>query len=207
MKAAVLIFLILPLSGCALFHKLPFIKSGNTTVTGPANPGKPATLATSEAGSVLPLPAGTTFTSTKIEAVPATLGPQGHPYQPARTVTEIRLTEPTELRTTEAHVNADTGTVDTTTVTHQQDLAASQPLLWAALACGAAGIFFIYIHYPTPAALCGGGAIICLVAWKVAQAPPWLWVGAAVCLAGAGALYLGHERGLNSPPTPTPPTK
>ncbi len=195
----IFIVLVLSLTGCSYFQKHGAIKSGDVSVVGVPDAGKSATLNTSQAGSVLPLPEGTTFTMTKFEAIPATLGPNGHPAIPARTVTEITLTKPTELRTTESHVQADTGTIDTSVAQHKQDLAASAPLLYAAILAGVAAVFFLYRAYPTPAAICGGASIVFMVAWKVAGAPVWLWVVGAIALAGAAFLYIGHERGLSTP--------
>lgn len=203
MKPTLAILALILLSGCQFFHRTPGIKSGDVTVTGVDNAGKPSTLNSDQSGSVLGLPAGTTFTSTKFEAIPATLGPQGHAYIPAHTVTEVHVTQPTELRTTESHVEANTGTVDTSTVTHKQDLEASQPLLYAAILSGLAAGFFVYRAYPTPAMCCGGAAIVFLIAWKATQAPPWLWAVGAVCIAGGVFLYLGHEKGLKATSTPT----
>lgn len=201
MKAALLLFC-LPLCGCSFLQRHGFIKAGNVVVEGFKDAGKPATLATSEAGSVMALPEGTTFVQTKFEATPFLMGANGQvsqAAQPARTVTEVHLTKPSELRTTESKVDANTGTVDTTLASHKADLAASEPLLYAAIVSGIAAMACLYFKYPTPAAMCGGAMLVFLVAWKVSSAPPWLWALGLVGLAAAAALWVGHERGLYTP--------
>lgn len=203
MKRLILIVMALGLTGCAYFQKRGAIKVGDASVTGVADAGKPATLNTSQAGSVLPLPEGTTFTLTKFEAIPATLGPNGHPAVPARTVTEIVLTKPTELRTTESRVQADTGTIDTTVAMKKINAAESRPLLYLAIVSVIAVGFFMYKDYKTPAGMSAFSAVAFFLAWKASGLPDWFWMLGVAGLVGGFFLYIGHERGLTTSTNPT----
>ncbi len=190
-----LIALCLLLAGC---HNAPAITAAGVTVTAPKDAGKPATLATSNASEVLPLPTGTRIVVTETEATKPILSPTGAvtaPAQPAVKVTEIVPGGPTEWRKTEATVAADTGVVDTTIATRKIDAAESRPLLYAALAAAAAAGFFVWAHYPTPAMACAVAAIVFFMAWKVSGLPSWFWAVGLLAAGVGAALYLGHERG------------
>lgn len=192
------LILVLLLSGCSYFQRHGFIKSGGATVAGLPDAGKPATLDTSAKGESLPLPAGSKVTVTKFEAsldLPAHDGLSAQKGEPAREVTEIVLAKDSVWQKQESSVKANTGTVDTSVRQHQQDLAASQPLLYASILAGVGAILCLYLKYPTPAAMCAGAAVVFLVAWKVSSAPTWLWVLGVVGLVSAAGLYFGHERG------------
>ena len=185
-------------SGCAqlAFWRKPSIKAGNVSVTGPQDAGKPATLATSESGESVALPVGSKVIVTKTEAVPAT--PQAK-AEPAKEVTEIIPSAPTVWTKKTETVHADTGTVDTTIAAKRIDSEESRPLLYASIACAAVAVFFVYIHYPTPAALAGAGSVIFFLAWKASGLPGWFWALGLVALAAGAALWLGHHRGLYEP--------
>lgn len=196
-------------AGCSLFHGPPKITAAGVTVQAPQDAGKPATLDSGTSVASLPIPAGSSLTVTKSDPVvasPATPDTPAQAAQPAKEVLEVKLAGPTEYRKTANTVKASTGTVDTTIAAHKIDAAEARPLLYAALASMLAAGFFIWRAYPTPAMICGGAAVVFLIAWKVADAPVWLWVVAAVGLGGAAFLYLGHERGEKAVvPSPTPP--
>ena len=193
--------MLLPFCGCTYFQKHGLIKAGGVEVAGVKDAGKPATLATEHKEESLAIPEGSKITVTKIEAVAPVLATKetpGQPAQPAKEVTEVILAKDSEWRRSAESVKADTGTVDTSVRQHEIDVASSQPLLYAAIASGLAAILCLYLKYPTPAAMCGGAALVFLVAWKVSNAPPWLWGLGACGIAAAVALYLGHERGLKA---------
>ncbi len=188
------------MSGCSLLPSR--IKSKLATVVAPKDAGKPATLDSGETVATLPVPAGSTLTVTKFEAVAPAVATPSTPAveaQPAKEVTEVKLSGPTEYRKTTQEIHANTGTVDQSIAAKRLNAAESRPLLYAAIgsliACG----FFIWRVYPTPAMICGAAAGVFLIAWKVTDAPTWLWVVGAVGIGGATFLYLGHERGLNTP--------
>ena len=201
MKWGAVIVCSLLLCGCGMIPAR--IKAGPVTVQGVRDAGKPATLATSEAGTVIPLPEGSKVTVTKYEPVAAT---QAAPAQPAKEVTEIVPSAPTEYRKQESTVKADTGTVDTSIAAKKIDSAESRPLLYASILCALAGAFFVYRAYPTPALCCGAASVVFFMAWKVSGLPDWFWAIGLVAVAGGAALYLGHNRGLYEPvPDDKPP--
>lgn len=192
--------LIVFLAGC--LHQRGSISSLGTTVTGVPDAGKPATLAQSDKGESLPIPAGSKVTVTKSEAlaaVPATKDIPAQKAEPAKEVTEVVLAKDTVWKKEETNVKADTGTVDTSVRQHEIDVSSAQPLLYASILSGLGAILCLYLKYPTPAAMCGGAAVVFLVAWKVSNAPSWLWGLGAIGLAAAAALYFGHEKGLSTP--------
>lgn len=194
MKWGAVIVCSLLLCGCGMIPAR--IKAGPVTVQGVKDAGKPATLATSEAGTVIPLPEGSKVTVTKYEPVAAT---QVAPAQPAKEVTEITPAGPTEYHKTESKVDAQTGTVDTSIAVKKIDSAESRPLLYASILCALAGAFFVYRAYPTPALCCGAASVVFFMAWKVSGLPDWFWAIGLVAVAGGAALYLGHNRGLYEP--------
>jgi len=199
---------VLIFSGCSMLHRSGAIKAGPVTVQGVADAGKPATLATSNAGTVIPLPAGSIVTVTKESAIAAT---QAAPAVAAKETTAIVPAGPTEYRKTEETVKADTGTVDTSIAARRIDAEESRPLLYAAIAAALAGGFFVYRAYPTPALCCGAASVVFFMAWKVSGLPSWFWAVGLAAMAGGAALYLGHKRGLYEPvptekPTATPPS-
>lgn len=193
---AIIIIACLMLPGCALFNRGGAIKSGGVTVQAQPDAGKPATLATAEAGTSMAIPAGSVVRVTQTEAQPAT---KDRPATPSTTVTEIVPSAHTEIRHTEKTVKADSGTVDTSIAMKKIDAAESRVLLYAALACVVAAGFFIWAQYPTPAMACGAGAIIFFLSWKLSDLPEWFYVAGAVVVAAGVAIYFGHKRGLYEP--------
>jgi hypothetical protein len=196
-------------SGCQAFKRGGRIKSAGTVVQGIPDAGKPATLATSNAGTTVPLAAGSTITVTRIDPVPATPATKDTPAvpaQPAKEVTVIVPSAPTEYHKTETTVKADTGTVDTTIATRKIDAAESRPLLYAAIVAALAAGFFVWASYPTPAIACGIASVVFFMAWKLSGLPDWFYVLGAVAAAVGVSIYLGHNRGLYEP-VPTKPNE
>ncbi len=206
MKFIMAITSLVLLSGCALFHGVPKIKVGGSTVTAPKDNGKPATLATTEAGTSVVLPAGSTVTVTKVEAVPAT---QTAAAQSAKEITTISPAGPTEYIHKEATVSAQTGTVDTSLASKRIDAEESRPLLYGAILAALAAGVFVYLHYPTPAICCGGASVVFFLAWKMSGLPDWFWALGLAGIAAGVAMYFAHERGLATTALPDkkPPTQ
>lgn len=182
--------------GCRLFPAR--ISAPGVSVVGVKDAGKAATLNSDTSVASLPIPEGSRLTVTKWEPVAWRAATQTSPEvqaQPAREVTEIVLSKPTEWRKNETRIAADTGTVDTTLAKHRIDVAENRYLLFAALGAAVAGGFFLYIKYPTPALMCGAASVVFFLAWKLSDLPDWFWV---VGVAGIGCgvfLWLGHRRG------------
>lgn len=173
-------------------------------MTAPNDPGKPATLNTADAKESLAIPAGSTVMVTKTEAAPAT---QTTPFQPAVEFTEVKLNGPTIWQKAKTEVAANTGTVDTSVAQKKIDVASREPLLFAAIAGVLGAIVFVYLHYPTPAMLCGAAAGLFFLAWKLSDLPPWIWALAAAAIAAGVGMYFAHERGLKTvSETPSPKT-
>ncbi len=185
------------LCGCAMFQKKGVIKSGGATVAAVADAGKPATLATSDGKESLAIPKDTTVTITEHEATPTA---------PAFKVTELHFNTPTEWQKFSQTVSANTGTVDTTVATKKLEVQAAQPLLYAAILGLLGAVVFVYLHYPTPAMLCGAASGLFFLAWRVSDLPSWIWAIAAAAIAAGAALYFGHERGLKTAITQPPVT-
>lgn len=189
------------LTSCAYFQKKGVIKSGAVSVAAVENTGKPATLATTDAKESIAIPKDTLVTITEHEATPTA---------PAFKVTELHFNSSTEWLKFRTDVAANTGTVDNSVALKKAEIAESRPLLYASIASLLACGFFLWRVYPTPALACGAAAVVFFLAWKVSGVPDWLWVLGACGLAGAVALYLGHERGekaavvAGTPITPAP---
>ncbi len=184
------------LSGCSLLPSRADIKIGDSKVKGPANPGTPATLATFNAGETLPLMAGSRVIITRFKAVagkPAANGQPAVEAQPEREVTEIIPAGDTQWQRTEARVQADTGTVDTSVAKHAIDAADRRWLLWAAIGCGIGGVVLRSLM-PAWAGLSNGlliGAALAFGAWKLSDIPSWMWAAAIGVMA---LLALGYKR-------------
>lgn len=182
-------------TGCALLPDKGKIKADGVTVTGPKNPGTPATVATATAGTTVPLPAGSTVTVTR-EEVPLPAGLQS-PASGLRTLpretTVITPAGPTEYRKQEATVRADTGTVDTSVAKHAADVAERRWLLWTAIACGIAGLV-VRSMLPAWPSLSNGlllAAVAAGLSWKLAEVPAWIWL----CILAVVALMIaGYKR-------------
>ncbi len=170
MKSIMAIVSLFLLSGCGWLG-VPKIKVGGSTVTAPKDVGKPATLATTEAGTSVVLPAGSTVTVTKVDAVPAT---QTAPAQSAKEITTISPAGPTEYVHKESTVAAQTGTVDTSVRTHEIDAEERRPLLYMAIGGVVAGIGFMYVRFQAIAVMCFIGAGAFFLAWRMAEISPWV---------------------------------
>lgn len=202
MKLLVLICLLL----CSCHQRGSINLPNGIEVLGVKDAGKPATLASSDRGESLPIPAGSTVTVTKSEALPATPAYKDIPAQkaePAKEVTAVILAKDTVWQKKETSVSANTGTVDTSIREHQIDAEESRPLLYAAIGCALLAGYFLYRLYPTPAYICGGASGVFIIAWKATNLPAYFWVIGAVAAGGAIFLYIGHEKGLaNAPKAP-----
>ncbi len=198
-RASVAVLVMLGVSGCAAFSGKGHISAQGVTVQGVADAGKPATLATSQAGVGIALAAGSKVVVTKYAATPAT---ETAPAIPEREETIITPSAPTEYRKTESTVKADTGTVDTSIKKHEIDAEERRPLLYAAIGAALAAGFFVYRAYPTPAICCGVASVVFFLAWRMADLPPWVAGVALAAAVGGVALWVGHNRGLYEPVPP-----
>lgn len=192
-RVLVVIFAACLLGGCS---RSPRIRSGEVSVMGTKDAGKPATLDTSSEGEVLEIPAGSEVTVTEYEAVaakPATNDTPAVEAEPAKKVTEVKLSGTSNWRRNKATVKADTGTVDTTVAKHRIDAQERRWLLWAAIGCGLAGLV-VRSMLPAWPALSNGLLIaspVAFAAWKLAEVPPWLW---GVVVSGVVLMALGYKR-------------
>lgn len=128
----------------------------------------------------------------KTAAVPAS---ETALFQPEKWEVIFTPTKDTRIETTSSYVQASTGTVDTSVALRKVAAAEARVLLYAALGAAVGAAVFLWLKYPTPALICGAASVVFFLAWKVSDLPSWFWVVGAVALAGAGALWLGHERG------------
>lgn len=186
MRRLLILLACLGLMGCQLFQRKGVATIGKNSVSAVADAGKPATLATSDKKESVVLPKDTTVVITETAATQTA---------PATKTTKIHFDTSTEWQKFTADVAASTGTVDTSVALKKVESAESRPLLYAAIASALAAGFFLYRAYPTPAFVCGGAAVVFFLSWKASGLPDWFWAVGACCLAGAVALYLGHERG------------
>lgn len=183
--------------GCAFGRAR--VRLGDATALAPADPATPASVSTSS----LPIPAGSPVEIRReVPAPPVSPGePQALPTVETITVTPSAPTVLTSAR-------AESGTQrppDKRAELRAADNAARSPLLWASIAFAAIGVGFVFLHYPTPAALCGLGAVVMFGAWQVAGLPAWIWAVGLAAVAVAAGLYLGHERGERAAPLPSVP--
>lgn len=179
--------IVLCLCGCGLIGG-PRIKAGPVSVIAPKDAGKPATLATVEAGTTMDIPAGSVVKITKTEATV-----DNGVRKPETTVTEIVASEPTSIKHVEKRVDADTGTVDTSVAKHRIDVEERRWLLWAAIGCGIGGLV-IRSLLPSWPSLSNGlllGAVAAGASWKLADVPSWIWMA----VIGVSALLVaGYKR-------------
>ena len=186
MRSALLAILCLGICGCSLFQKKGVISNGKVSVAAVPDAGKAGTLSTADGKESLAIPKDTTVTVLRTDATPD---------HPATERTELHFNSPTEWQKFTATVSANTGTVDTSVALKKVEASESRPLLYAAIGSALAAGFFLYRAYPTPAFVCGGAAVVFFLSWKASGLPDWFWAVGACALAGAVALYLGHERG------------
>lgn len=187
-KGLVSILICLVCSGCSLLQRTGLIKSKGVSVAAVADAGKPATLNTSDGHESVPIPKDTTVTITEHEATPTA---------PAYKVTELHFNSPTEWQKFNTTVAANTGTVDTSVAEKKIEVQAAQPLLYAAILGVLGAIIFVYLHYPTPAMLCGASAGLFFLAWRLSDLPSWVWALAAAAIATGVGMYFAHSRGLS----------
>lgn len=177
-------------AGCSLFQGSARVSLPGVSVQAPKDNGTPATIAKSDAGTVIPLPAGSEVTMTKESALPAT---KETPAQPAKETTTIRPAGPSEYHQTESKVQASSGTIDASVKNHEIDVAERRWLLWAAIGCGIGGIVLKSL-LPAWPGLSNGlliAAPCAFAAWKFAEVPAWIWL---VVIGIVGALALGYKR-------------
>ncbi len=163
--------LVATFSGCGVFRGLPKIRVGETTVTAPADAGRPATLATSDAGTTMSIPAGSTVKVTTTEAQPATASVAA---KPAVTITEIVPTKDTLIQHTEKRIQADTGTVDTSVAVRRIDAQERRPLLYCSIVAAVAGLGFMYVRFQAIAVMCFIGSGAFFLAWRMSEISPWV---------------------------------
>ncbi len=197
-KVIALLLSVVSLSGCAMLKRTGSIKIPGASVVGVQDAGKPATLASDVKWEGMVLPKGSSLTLTKFQALagqPASTSGPAIQAQPAKEVAQITVSENTEWKRSENIIKADTGTVDTSIAAKRIESEESRPLLYAALASIVGAGVCLWLKYPTPALICGASSVVFFLAWKVSGLPSWFWAVGAVGLAGAAALYLGHEKG------------
>ncbi len=178
-----------------MFQGRGTIRSGDASVIGVPDAGKPATLESAQTKSGVTIPKDTPVSITRYEAVPAT---DKTPFQPAREEVRFVPTFDTRLESVSATMSANTGTVDTTVALKKVQVSARAPLLYAAFAAAALAAFFVYIQYPTPAMLAGGAAVIFFLAWKLSELPEWVWALGLVSAVAGVVMWRAHERGLKT---------
>lgn len=187
--------IILLFGGCAMTKSR--IKGNDGVVVQGPKDGNNVSLAQERGEAVLPLPAGSTVTVTKFGAVAWEPAMNGRPEvraQPAREVTEVKLSRDTEWRREETKLAADTGRIDTSVAVRRLEIQSAKTLLLASIGAAVLALLFVYIKYPTPALLCGSASVVFFLAWKLSDLPSWFWVIGAVAIAGGFALYRGYER-------------
>jgi uncharacterized membrane protein AbrB (regulator of aidB expression) len=144
---------------------------------------------------------------TKIEAmqfIPATVGRPEQAAQPAKEITEVVLAASSVWTKTDETVKAQTGTVDNSVAIRRVEAEESRILLYVAMACMVmAGVFF-WLHFPSPAMLCVGSAVVLFLAWKVSNLPPWFYAIAVAAVAIGAGLYFGYTRGEKDAAHPKP---
>jgi hypothetical protein len=213
------VVVLLFLDGCAVPWKRGQIKAGPVSVQGVPNAGTPATVNTADAGTTIPLPAGSTITVTTEELSSSAPSPLAHDPSPVtrRETTTITPAGASEYRHTQATVAATTGTIDTTVAKHAIDVADRGKLLWVAIACGVAGVLARSLIPAWPAISNGLllASALAFAGWKFAEVPAWLWLVALGIAALIVAVYKRAEWDKNGDGIPdvlqsrkeNPPTK
>lgn len=172
------------------------LRAGEAEVISVPNPGKAATLNTVAQKGGLRIPKNSRIVRTAVEAQSAKAATDSSPAeaaQPAKTVTEIVVSEPTEWTETRQEVNADSGTIDTSVAKHAIDVKSRQWLLFVAVGCGIAGLLVKSLLPEWPALSHGLllAAPIAFASWKLAEIPQWLWM---IAIGIVGLLALGYKR-------------
>jgi len=189
-----LLAVILVCSGCGAIPRIKIPATKNLPaidVAAPRDAGKPATVASSGKESRLDPPQGSIVTITRTESQPAT---ENAPARPAIEVREIRLAADASLIERAQHVDASTGTIDTTVAKHRINAAESRWLLIAAIITLVAGLI-VRSLVPQWPGLSNGlfvAAPIFFAAWKFSEVPAWAGF-VVVGVVALGALY--YKRG------------
>lgn len=205
--AIILAGLVFLMSGCSLFQRAMSIVTPQGSVIGSKDAGKPATLDSNTKTDSITIPAGTTVSVTKEQAIPAipkTDTSPGQEARPAREITTFTLPKDVKWEKAEYAMVANTGTPDVSIAKKKIEAAESRILLYVSISAMIAAGFFIYTRYPTPAYISGGASLVLFAAWKLSDLPDWFWVVGIVALAAAAFLYIGHERGLKTTQNGTP---
>ena len=177
------------LVGCTNIPRISFGPKGQTDVIAPKDAGTPATATKEDTAATLGIPAGTVVKVEETPEVPATTSTA---YRPPTRMTTYTFFQPTEFEYRASALRASSGTIDTAVATKRIEVQSKQPLLWAAIGCGAGAIALMVLKWPTAAMLAGIGSGCFFAAWRLADIP-W-WAGLVALLAG-GALVLGYKRG------------
>ena len=146
------------------------------------------------------IPAGSTVTVTRTEAVAAT---PTTPARPAMEVREIQLMADTEWYERAQRIAANSGAVDTSVAMRRLDNESRKPLLYAAIGAVVVAGVLMFSGWPKVAVLAGGAAVVFFAAWQVAGLPAWFWMlGAALLFVGAGIVvgWLLRDRDSNGVP-------
>jgi hypothetical protein len=155
-------------------------KEAPIKVTNPDNAGEPATLHSNEAVTEAVIERGARVTLPMV-------------VNGTETTATIEL-PPIKLSKRELATSASASAPDKAIALREIEVEASRPLLFAALGCVAAAIFFVWRAFPTPAMLAGAGAVIFFLAWKVSTLPSWFF-GLGLVAASAGvAIFWGYQR-------------
>lgn len=176
-------------SGCA---HIPRVSIPKARAVAPQDPGTPAVVSGDKSITTMPVPAGSVV---KVTPPPPPPTADGTPAAATAPVVETTLAAPTVLRIEAESHAASTGTVDSSVAIRRVDNDARKPLLYFSLVALAGAGIFMWLKYPTPALMCGAGAVLLFLAWQIASLPSWIILIGAVVVAGSVFLYFGHERG------------
>lgn len=179
------------IAGVSCRSVVPFIKSKKTgvEVVGNKDAGTPATSDTSTTKEIVAIPAGSTITKTVIAATP---------QEPAKEVTEVKVTVPTEIVTNRVTEKLSTGTIDTTVAQRRIEIEAEsenkRPILYTAigLLVLAIALFALLPQWKGLYTAAGIGSALTFAAWKLSDIPAW---AGAVLLLVVGLVALGYKKG------------
>jgi hypothetical protein len=149
-------------------------------VTNPDNAGEPATLHSNEALTSIEVEKGTKMTLPIV-------------VNGTETTATIEL-PPLKLSKRELVTSASASAPDKTLALREIEVTAARPMLYAALGCVAAAIFFVWRAFPTPAMLAGAGAVIFFLAWKISALPSWFFAVGLVAVSAGVAIFWGYQR-------------
>lgn len=155
-------------------------KESPTKVTNPENAGDPAKLHAAEAVTEIAVERGTKMTLPIV-------------FNGAETTATIEL-PPLRLSKRELVTSASASAPDKSIALREIEVEAGRPLLYGALICVAAAIFFVWRAFPTPAMLAGAGAVIFFLAWKISTLPSWFFSIGLLAVGIAVAIFWGYQR-------------